>query len=209
MIAVYVESNFILEVALEQQEVAHAVAILDLARQGRIELVVPAFALCEPFTTLAKRRNDRGELGRQISGEVAQLRRSQFHSLDHGRLRHVADILAGISNVQEKRLNQTVLDVLRVGRRIELDADVFAEAMRYREQYGFKTVQDAVIYASVVTDLRALPAGPKRCFVTRNKADFERDPRIRAELGSFNCEFKGKFVAAAAYIASLIAESAS
>jgi hypothetical protein len=204
VIAVYAESNFILEIALEQKEVVQAGAILDLARNGRIGLVVPSFAFCEPFTTLARRRIDRGELGRQIGDQVTQLKRSPFHALDHGRLRHVADILAGISNAQEKRLNATISDLLGVCRRIEFDAGVFADAVRYRDLYGFKTVQDAIIYASVITDLRRRPSGPRRCFVTRNKADFELDPRIRAELDGLGCELKGTFGAAAGYIEHLI-----
>lgn len=49
---VYVESNFVLELALGQEQSASAEAILALAEAKKIELVVLGFALSEPFLWL-------------------------------------------------------------------------------------------------------------------------------------------------------------
>src|SRR5881394_3448686 len=43
----YIESNFVLELALEQEEAPAAQKILELAEKGRIELAFPTFALSE------------------------------------------------------------------------------------------------------------------------------------------------------------------
>lgn len=56
---VYVESNFVLEIALEQREASSAEAILGLAENGEIELAIPAVALAEPFSKLGYRNVDR------------------------------------------------------------------------------------------------------------------------------------------------------
>lgn len=53
---VYVESNFLLEIALEQEQAEAALLILELADARLITLSIPSFALSEPFSTLAYRR---------------------------------------------------------------------------------------------------------------------------------------------------------
>ena len=46
---VYVESNFVLELALGQEGSVSAESILILAEQGDIEIVFSSFAISEPF----------------------------------------------------------------------------------------------------------------------------------------------------------------
>ena len=50
---VYVESNFALEFARQQEESDHVLALMTLAESRQISLVLPAFALSEPYSTLA------------------------------------------------------------------------------------------------------------------------------------------------------------
>ena len=52
---VYVESNFVLELALLQEEHDSCDAIIMLAETRDIELVVPAFSLAEPYEALVRR----------------------------------------------------------------------------------------------------------------------------------------------------------
>lgn len=66
---VFVESNFVLEIALLQEESDHAAAILDLALRGRVDLRIPSLALCEPFTTLTRRRLERDSLLRSVEDQ--------------------------------------------------------------------------------------------------------------------------------------------
>ena len=56
---VYVESNFVLELALLQEQSASGEAILRLGEEHRVHLVVPAYALVEPYETLARRHKQR------------------------------------------------------------------------------------------------------------------------------------------------------
>ena len=50
---VYVESNFVLEQALQQEQCDACDEILNLADSDTILLVVPAFSLAEPHQALA------------------------------------------------------------------------------------------------------------------------------------------------------------
>ena len=49
---VYVESNFVLELALLQEQFASCEKMLGLCRSGDIPLVIPAYSLAEPYETL-------------------------------------------------------------------------------------------------------------------------------------------------------------
>ena len=49
---VYVESNFVLELALQQEQCDSCLKIIDLATDQRITLAIPAFSLAEPHQTI-------------------------------------------------------------------------------------------------------------------------------------------------------------
>ena len=52
---VYVESNFVLELAFRQEDCESSDNILQLAEAGKIELMLPAYFLGEPYERLVRR----------------------------------------------------------------------------------------------------------------------------------------------------------
>ena len=72
---VFVESNFVLEIALGQEQAAAAEAILQLAEHGTLNLRIPAFALSEPFSTVGRLLS----VARTIALDAAVFRRA-MHS---------------------------------------------------------------------------------------------------------------------------------
>lgn len=55
---VYVESNFVLELAFLQEECAQAEEISKLAESGEIQLAIPAFSGGEPYERMIRRSRD-------------------------------------------------------------------------------------------------------------------------------------------------------
>jgi hypothetical protein len=53
---VYVESNFVLELALLQEQHASCEDILRLCEAGKAQLIIPAYSLAEPHETLRAHR---------------------------------------------------------------------------------------------------------------------------------------------------------
>ena len=49
---VYVETNFVLELALLQEQHESCEKILRFQQTGKIRLIVPAYSLIEPFETI-------------------------------------------------------------------------------------------------------------------------------------------------------------
>ena len=74
---VYVESNFVLELALIQAERKACQEILAICQSGKAQLVIPAYCLAEPFETTTRRNRDRKELSRRLEAELKQLLRTE------------------------------------------------------------------------------------------------------------------------------------
>jgi predicted nucleic acid-binding protein len=181
----YVESNFVLEIVLGQEQAASAEAMLALAESGAVDLVLPALAFAEPFATVTQRERARRRLVNDIATTLRDLQRSAPHQLEAVL---VADAVAGLANIAGReyvRLHEVIARLLVVARRIKFESARFALARAYQSRYGFSP-QDSIIYASVISDLQTLPPADPKCFLTRNSKDFD-DPDIVAELSGYNC----------------------
>lgn len=64
---IYVETNFVLELALMQEEYQSCENILEICSAGKAHLIVPAFCIAEPFETLVRRGKDRIKLAQNLA----------------------------------------------------------------------------------------------------------------------------------------------
>src|SRR5579859_4407706 len=122
---VYVETNFVLEIAREQEQVEAANRILVLAEQRKIELAFPSFTLSEPFSTIIRQRKDRKELLRSLQDTLVQLRRSETHKSAMGALEPVLDLLNVAIEQDLDLLHPTIERMLNSGRSLETDVSNF------------------------------------------------------------------------------------
>lgn len=188
---VYVESNFVLEIVLGQEQATSAEALLALAEAGALQLILPSLALAEPFGTITQRERARHKLANDIAATLRDLQRSAPHQ---GEAALVANAVAGLASIAGReymRLHDVIARLLTAARVIELDGARFALARAYQPRYGLSP-QDSIIYASVVTDLQMRSSPERTCFITRNSKDFD-DPGIVAELNGYNCQLLFSF----------------
>ena len=73
---VYVETNFVLELAVLQEQHSSCDKILSLCEENRIELILPAYSLAEPFEKLHRRQEKRRILQQELKTELMQITRS-------------------------------------------------------------------------------------------------------------------------------------
>jgi hypothetical protein len=59
---VYAETNFVLEMALRQEQCCDCEAIARLCKERRINLIIPAYSFAEPYETLIRRHRERKKL---------------------------------------------------------------------------------------------------------------------------------------------------
>ena len=76
---VYVESNFVLEQSLQQEECDSCAEIIELASKGRVTLAVPAFSLAEPHVAILRKEKARSRLSNDLRAQLFELGRSKPH----------------------------------------------------------------------------------------------------------------------------------
>lgn len=194
---VFVESNFLLELAFEQEHYLFCQRIVAAANSGRFALVVPQYALTEVFQTLGRRRAERTSLRNSLAKEIEQHRRETGVDLDEmDSLSQLAsNLLITRTLTQKRKLFEVVTQLAAVTPGPALNSAVIAEAAQQEEKHSLSS-QDALVYASVLAGLRALPQASQKLFITRNKADFNKKLLVE-ELRTQGCELLFDFRAAA------------
>lgn len=184
---VFVESNFILEIALGQEQAAAAETLLQRAELGEIRLAIPAFSLSEPFGTVTQRARTRDSLVGQLRRQIGDLGRSQQRRGDVRSIEVVPVVLGRIEALETEDLLAVTDRILRVAAVIHLSSSVLRQAVVYRSRFGFRKIQDALIFAAIVGRLKDREFGAPHYFVTKDKEDFG-DPAISVELRSLECD---------------------
>ena len=182
-VTVYTESNFVLELALLQEQQESCERMLALASEGRIALVLPAYSLIEPFETLSRRFKKRQSINEDVRTELRQLGRSTPYEDHSEALEKFAALFIRSQEEERARLQEVVSRLLAVATLIPLDAAVIDDSLEFQRQEF--SAQDAVVFASVLRHL-ALGTDDEYLFLNRNSKDFD-DPDVQDRLGESNC----------------------
>ncbi len=193
---VFVETNFVLEIALLQDEHEWCGRIIDLARDGTIQLLIPAYCLAEPNDTLIRRHRERSRLKREFDLTLAQLSRSRAYAARLAGYQELTALLIDATQEEAQRLQAVRESLLASSTIIGLDAEVLASGASLQVLHDLGA-QDAIVLASVLAQLRR-SAQTTGCFVTRNTKDFD-DPDIVDALSVQNCRLFSRFEACFQY----------
>ena len=108
-------------------------------------------------------------------------------------LKEVIDILAQTTDEEEQRLHQNLDRMLKVCETILVVPEILSLAATYRDEPLELSIQDSIVYASVVHHLNTHNASTcKKCFLNRNSKDFNQ-PDIQVTLKSYNCKLLFSF----------------
>jgi predicted nucleic acid-binding protein len=194
---VYVETNFVLELAFVQDEHESCERILDSCEAGRAMLALPAFCLAESYETLIRRTKKRRRIRDDLDTELRELGRSRPYKQEIGAFQSVVGLLARSGDEEDQRLMSVLERISRVAKLIPLEADILLGVTPCREKYKL-TPQDSVVYLSVLHDLVS-GGGVASCFINRNRKDFD-DPDIEQSLASRGCKMLFSFSKACQYV---------
>ena len=186
---VYVESNFVLELALQQEQCESCESILSLGEKDRVRLVVPAYCLAEPHETLTRRQKQRKRLKDKLDLQLGQIARTATNSAQLSGFHGLTDLLIGSAEQESRNLNEVSARLLRTAEVISLDASVLNGSSLNQSTHGFSP-QDAIVYASVLAHL-ARCHERKSYFISRD-SDFD-DQDVVEELGRFRCKLVHSF----------------
>ncbi|MBD2095449.1 DUF4935 domain-containing protein [Trichocoleus sp. FACHB-591] len=187
---IYVETNFVLELAFEQEQCASCEQILQLCEAGQAKLVIPAYSLAEPHEKLSRQARSRRDLQQLLDVELRQLSRTASYTSRIRSIQDIASLLVQSNEEERQRFVQCRERFLKVGEVIALTADILSEAASCENTYDL-TPQDALVYASVMSHLRCHQP-QQACFLNRNSKDFD-SPDIVDELNQLNCRMIPRF----------------
>ena len=194
---VYVETNFVLELALQQEQHAECDALLQLAEAQAIELVLPAYSVVEAIITLERRANERNVLLQHVERELREVARMQGYPAGAKNARDTMKALL-VDAVHEARgrFSRVASRLQDSGVLLPLTGAELAKAPSLRTEYGL-SYPDALVLASVLEHLERDPV--TSCFLNRNTKDFD-DPRIHERLMKQSCRLIGNFQGGQRYI---------
>lgn len=187
---IYVETNFLLELVFQQEQLASCEQILQLCEARLAQLVIPAYSLAEPHEKLTRQAKNRRELQRVLNEELQQLARSASQKARINSIEDVASLLVQSSEEERQRFVAYRERFIKNAEVIALTADILNEAAAYEYPLDLSP-QDALVYSSVISHLRQ--HHPQiACFLNRNSKDFD-SPDIVDELNRFNCRMIPRF----------------
>jgi predicted nucleic acid-binding protein len=189
-VRVYVESNFILELALSQEQADACDQILGRAESRSIELVVPAFSLAEPYHTLGGRHIQRQELAERLGRELLQLSRSAPLVEQTNAHRPAVDFLTRVGEEEAVRHRSTLERLIQSARLLPLDRATVERSWVLAARHDLRG-PDAIVLASVLQDLEGTD-GDEKLFLNRNVKDFD-DPDIVELLAARACSLLPSF----------------
>jgi predicted nucleic acid-binding protein len=197
---VFVETNFILELAYVRATADDCRRLLDLVRDRRIQIAVPSFALIEARLAWHRNVKRRDRLHATVRAELNELARSR--PLIDIPAQSQAFVAALIDTAQQDRvrLESAIEELARLSTVMPILPSTLAEALDVERRLGLSP-QDALVYASVIDHIRTGPSG-EVLFVTQNRRDFLV---VQDELATFGCKLLFAFDAAEGYVRSKIA----
>jgi predicted nucleic acid-binding protein len=195
-VIVYVETNFLLELAYLQERCESCRAILELARSGAISLALPAVSAAEARATWSRRDVDRRDFHADLRKHIREISRSEpFRGLVEQSRDVVATLIAGAEE-SRNRLEAVIEIFTTEGTVIPLTGEVVAIA-RWHERVYSVTPQDAVVLASVRAHAETHD-GPK-VFISQDAKGFA-NPTVYGELAAVHCKMLVNFDDALGYI---------
>lgn len=196
---IYVESNFVLELALVQEQQASCEEIVRLCEARSARLIIPAYSLVEPYETLVRRHRQRKQMKADLDIELGQLTRTATYAQRLSGFQSLTGLLIDSADEEAKRLEDVRARLLKTCETISLEASTLTAAARYQTAHDLSP-QDALVYASVLSHLtRSTPS--ESCFLNRNSKDFD-DPDVVDELKRYTCTLIPRFDDGLEYVRS-------
>ena len=195
---VYVETNFVLELAFEQEQCESCEQLISLAESGRIQLILPAYCLAEPHEKLIRQKRSRNDLLSGTSVVFNQLIRTASLTPKVKTIQQDLSAVIAQSNEEEGRrfaiYRQKLVLITEI---IPLTAAILSDAISNEGALDL-SAQDALVYASIMSHVRQY-GKLTSCFLNKNTKDFDA-PDIVSELARYDCQLIPRFDQGLSYV---------
>ena len=176
---VYVETNFVLQLALRQEHHEDAEAVLQLAEQEKIKLFIPWFCIGEAYSKLTYLVRERTQLAdecQRISNELSR----DVQLRDTGFLKGLLDARVEFGRFNDEHvrlLDETTIRILKLNQTLKVDVNRVQESRRVRKELDFRP-SDSIVYGCVLEHAKRKKGD--KFFLNDDKAFHQ--PRVKKEL---------------------------
>jgi predicted nucleic acid-binding protein len=192
---VYVESNFVLELAFLRAEHESCQSIIELAEADLIRFVLPAYSVGEPYEAWVRRAKNRRELHARFLQEIKELSRSELMHDAH----EITNTLIHSIEDEKRKLDEVLSTILTFAEIVSIGVDIIHAAIDFQNTLNLSP-QDSITYASDLHHLASAPPDVK-CFLTKNSKDFA-NPSVIEQLATHDCRLLTRFENGLGYIQS-------
>ena len=186
---IYVETNFTLEIALDQGEAKSCKYLLNLCKKHRARLIVPGYCFAEPHETLKRRQKERKKLEADIRRQIQDMSRTANRRDRLSGLDKIIEILTRSVQEDSDNLSAICSDLLQYASTIPLNAEVLGMSDQCRRKHDLSP-QDSIVYASILFHLEKCRSSTNFAII-RDK-DFASQ-NIEEELMEYNCTLISNF----------------
>ena len=177
---VYVETNWLLDLALEQERIQASSFVVELAKEQKAHLCLPEISLVEADQKIVRRRLQRETLIENLRQEGRELVRSRDTIYQSQAAAIDQDIfqLRDISDFEREHFNSTVRDISKFLTWLHLDNDCLQKSFDFEEHYDLNRL-DALIYAVIRADA-ASDLASNKCFI-----DYDghfQNPKLKRDM---------------------------
>ena len=198
----YVETNFLCEIAFSQEESRACKEVLALGESGQLQLFVPAFSLIEAGLALETRLLQQHRLQPELDRLFREGRRSAIAGESFTLLE--TQLVALLATTQENHvavLNTVRKQLLAHAKIISTTQDTVNAAIELEARFAL-SAGDAIVLASVLSDMSGSDR-TESCFLNKNSKDFA-DPEIVRKLNDRSCKVISSFDAGCNYLVAKI-----
>jgi predicted nucleic acid-binding protein len=179
---VYVETNFLLQLAFVQEQHEECLKILNASESGKTTLILPAFCIAESFESLGREVKERAKVVADLEPLMRQLSRAKPYRDEINALGSIRTMLTRSNEQDEQRLAEVHSIVLLTSQVISLDFEIIRNAASFRKRFGLQP-QDSIVFASIQRHL-ASEKREESCFISPDRHFL--DPNIREELNQLS-----------------------
>ncbi len=201
---IYVETNFVLELALEQGQRGSCEQILSLCEEGKAQLIIPAYSFAEPSETLTRHHMKRKRMKKDLDQELQKLARTELYRSRLSDLQSLTTLLIDSADDEAKRFDATRSRLLKISEIIPLTAQILGEVARNQKVHDLSP-QDALVYTSILQHLKQ-GVSAQGCFLNKDSKDFD-NPDIVEELSTYNCKLLPRFDSGYQFILHVISQA--
>lgn len=121
---IYIETNFVLELVLQQEHHDSCERIIQLCEQGLAQLIIPAYSLAEPHEKLNRQAKSRKELQRNLKTEIDQLLRTASYATRIKSLQDIDSLIIQSNEEERERYNIYRERIINIASVVDLNKQI-------------------------------------------------------------------------------------